>query len=60
MPYTEEDGGLLNNFAVETKPYVAEPPSDTEQRNYLIMGAGALVLIGGLLFVAVSVSSNVS
>ena len=56
MPYTEEDGGLLNNFAREVKPYLAEPPSEAEQRNYLIMGVGATALIGGLIFVAFSIS----
>ncbi|MFW6359346.1 MAG: photosystem II assembly protein Psb34 [Chroococcales cyanobacterium] len=57
MPYTEEEGGLLNNFAKEPKMYTAEPPSQKQQRNYLILGVAALALIGGLFYVAVSVSS---
>ncbi|MCL1463004.1 MULTISPECIES: photosystem II assembly protein Psb34 [Argonema] len=56
MPYIKEDGGLLNNFAIEPKIYEATPPSKTEQRNYVIMGAAALALVGSLIFVAVSVS----
>ncbi|MGF1497776.1 MAG: photosystem II assembly protein Psb34 [Elainellaceae cyanobacterium] len=56
MPYTTEDGGRLNNFAEEPKMYRAEPPSTTDKRNYLILGAAAIALLGGLLFVAVSVS----
>ncbi|MEB3360304.1 MAG: ssl1498 family light-harvesting-like protein [Synechococcales bacterium] len=56
MPYTTEDGGRLNNFAEEPKMYRAEPPSATDKRNYLILGIAAIALIGGLLFVAVSVS----
>ncbi len=56
MRYTVEDGGRLNNFAVEPKMYKAEPPSTTQKRNYIPLGAGAIALIGGLLFVAVSVS----
>ncbi|XGV95271.1 MAG: ssl1498 family light-harvesting-like protein [Leptolyngbya sp. BL-A-14] len=56
MRYTVEEGGRLNNFAVEPKMYQAEPPSANQKRNYLILGAGAVVLIGGLLVVAVSVS----
>ncbi len=56
MRYTVEDGGRLNNFAVEPKMYAAEPPTKTEQRNYWILGIGGLVLVGGLLFVAFSVS----
>lgn len=56
MPYIKEDGGLLNNFAIEPKIYEATPPSKTEQRNYIILGAAALALVSGLIFVAVSVS----
>jgi len=57
MPYTTEDGGRLNNFASEPKMYEAEPPNATQKRNYLILGGLALALLGGLLVVAVSVSS---
>lgn len=57
MPYTTEEGGLLNNFAREPKVYQAEPPSKKEQRNYIFLGIAALVLVSGLMFVAVSVSS---
>ena len=59
MPYTEEEGGRLNNFAAEPKVYQANAPTQTQKRNYLILGIAALLLVGGLLFVAVSVS-NVS
>ncbi|MFB2895872.1 photosystem II assembly protein Psb34 [Aerosakkonemataceae cyanobacterium BLCC-F50] len=57
MPYTTEEGGRLNNFAVEPKVYQATPPTKTEQRNYIIMGALAVVLVSALIFVAFSVSS---
>lgn len=57
MPYTTEEGGRLNNFARETKMYQAEPPTKTEQRNYIILGALAMALVGGLIFIAFSVSS---
>lgn len=56
MRYTTEEGGRLNNFAVEPKMYTAEAPSTTERRNYLFLGVGALVLLSGVLFIAVSVS----
>ncbi|MFP4008070.1 MAG: photosystem II assembly protein Psb34 [Spirulinaceae cyanobacterium] len=56
MPYTNEEGGRLNNFAAEPKVYKAEPPSPTEKRNYIIMGIGAVMLVGGLVFIAVTVS----
>ncbi len=56
MRYTTEDGGRLNNFAIEPKMYQAEPPSKSQQRNYVILGLVAVILIGGLMFVAASVS----
>lgn len=56
MPYTSEEGGRLNNFAVEPKMYEAEPPSKGQKMNYVILGAGAIALLGGLVFVAASVS----
>ncbi|MEQ8959794.1 MAG: ssl1498 family light-harvesting-like protein [Coleofasciculus sp. C2-GNP5-27] len=57
MPYTTEEGGRLNNFAREPKVYQAEPPTKAEQRNYVFLGIAALVLVSGLMYVAVSVSS---
>lgn len=57
MPYTTEDGGRLNNYAKEPKMYQAEPPTASQKRNYAILGVGALVLLGGLFYVAFSVSS---
>ena len=56
MPFTTEEGGRLNNFAPETKTYHAEPPTSAQKRNYIVLGMGALALIGGLIFVAVSAS----
>ncbi|HEY9725150.1 MAG TPA: ssl1498 family light-harvesting-like protein [Chroococcales cyanobacterium] len=56
MPYTTEEGGLLNNFAKEPKVYQAEPPTQAQKRNYLVLGIAALVLVSGLLFVAYSAS----
>lgn len=57
MPYTNEEGGRLNNFAVEPKVYQADPPSATQKRNYLIGGVAAVILLAGIIFVAFSVSS---
>ena len=56
MRYTEDESGLMNNFAVEPKMYEAEPPSGTEKRNYLLMGGAALGLIVGLFAIAATVS----
>lgn len=57
MPYINDEGGRLNNFASEPKMYQAEPPTDNQKRNYLFMGVAAAVLVSGLIFVAASVSS---
>lgn len=56
MPYTEEDGGRLNNFAVQPKMYVADAPNKKQKRNYIIMGGLSLLLIGGLLLVTFTIS----
>ncbi len=56
MPYTNEEGGRLNNFASEPKMYMAEPPSGKQKTQYALWAAAAAVLVGGLVFVAVSVS----
>ncbi|MBF2009695.1 photosystem II assembly protein Psb34 [Chlorogloeopsis fritschii PCC 9212] len=57
MPYTTEEGGRLNNFAREPKVYQAEPPTQQQKRNYIFLGIAAMVLVGGLVFVAFSVSN---
>jgi len=57
MPYTNEEGGRLNNFAKEPKVYQAEPPTNAQKRTYIILGLAAALLVGGVIFVAFSVSS---
>lgn len=52
MPYTNEEGGRLNNFASEPKVYQADPPTKSQQRNYIFLGIAAIALVGGLLAVA--------
>jgi hypothetical protein len=57
MPYINNDGdSRLNNFPTEPKMYTAEPASPNQQRNYLIIGAIGVVLVGGLIAVAMAVS----
>ncbi|HEY9846151.1 MAG TPA: ssl1498 family light-harvesting-like protein [Candidatus Caenarcaniphilales bacterium] len=56
MPYTTEEGGRLNNFANEPKMYQADPLTQAQKRNYLLLSVGALALVGSLIFIAVSVS----
>mgnify|MGYP003444843962 CR=1 FL=1 len=49
MPYTEEDGGRLNNFAIEPKMYQAEAPTADQKRNSLILIViTALLVLGGI------------
>ena len=59
MPYTKEEGGLLNNFAREPKVYKAEPPNKKQQITYLVLGVAAVALLASVLFVAFSVSNAV-
>ncbi|MDJ0588925.1 MAG: ssl1498 family light-harvesting-like protein [Pleurocapsa sp. MO_226.B13] len=57
MPYTEEEGGRLNNFAREPQMYTAEEPTSAEKRNYLVFGVLAFLLLSGVIAVAVYASS---
>ena len=56
MPYTEDESGLLNNFAVEPKMYEAEPPTQQQKKNYMVLGAICAGLLVGLIVVAITVS----
>jgi hypothetical protein len=57
MPYIEEEGGILNNFAREPKMYTAEEPTSGDKKNYLVFGILAFMLVGGVIAVAVYASS---
>jgi hypothetical protein len=56
MPYTQESGGRLNNFANEPKMYEATPPTTAEKRNYVFLGVAGALLVSGILAIAVAVS----
>lgn len=56
MRYTVEDGGRLNNYAVEPRMYEAEPPTANEKRNYIVLGLLAVALLVGVMSVAFVVS----
>ncbi|MCM1981853.1 photosystem II assembly protein Psb34 [Lyngbya confervoides] len=56
MPYTTEEDGKLNNFAVEPKMYEAEPPSQQQRRIYSVMAIISALLVVGLIAVAFTVS----
>lgn len=53
----KDDDGRLNNFAREPKRYQAQPLSETEKRNYIVLAAIAVLLVGGLIAVAVFAST---
>ena len=57
MPYTTEEGGRLNNFAIEPKIYTAAPPTKKQQLSYLVLGLFGAALVGGLCFVAFTVTN---
>jgi hypothetical protein len=56
MHTTQDERGILNNFAVEPTLYFAEAPSVVQQRRYLIQGAVAMALVASLLGIALAVS----
>lgn len=56
MPYTRDEDGRINNFAIEPKMYEATPPTKKEQQIYIVVGVLALALVGGLVAIAMSVS----
>jgi len=57
MPYVEEEGGRLNNYAVEPKVYRAEPPDRKQQITYIWLGMAGLLLVAGLITVAFLIPS---
>ncbi len=56
MYTTTDEHGILNNFAKEPKPYLAEQPSVVQQRRYWLQGGAAMLLISGLLVITMAVS----
>ena len=57
MPYQiEDEDGKLNNFAVEPTMYQAEPQSDADQKNTMLLGVLGGVLVVGLIAVTFVIS----
>ncbi|ABW28588.1 photosystem II assembly protein Psb34 [Acaryochloris marina] len=56
MPYTTEDRGLVNNFAVEPKSYAAEPASDQKKTLNMALTVGGVLLVVGLCAFAATLS----
>jgi len=53
----KDDDGRLNNFAREPKVYQAQPLTEKEKRNYIILAVLTVLLVGGLIAVAIFASS---
>ncbi len=53
---TQLDNGILNNYAVEPKPYYAEYPAPFQQRRYLVQGAIAALFVTSLVIVSAVIS----
>ncbi|MBE7384874.1 MAG: ssl1498 family light-harvesting-like protein [Leptolyngbya sp. SIO1E4] len=56
MYTTQLDNGVLNAYAVEPKPYLADYPSPEQQRRYALQGAVSALLVTSLFMVAFAVS----
>ena len=56
MTTISDEKGILNNFAKEPAMYYAEAPTGKEQRNYIIWGAIASVLVFTSVATAVVIS----
>lgn len=56
MYTTQDECGILNNYAIEPKMYFAEYPSPEQQRQYMLIGGLAVILVSSLFAIALSVS----
>lgn len=56
MYTTTDENGILNNYAPEATVYVAEYPTEDEQRRYALQGAIATLIVGFLILTSFSVS----
>ena len=56
MYTTQEDNGILNNYAVEPEMTYAEYPALYEQKRYLQLGAVAALFVTAIIFTAFAVS----
>ncbi|MBW4554063.1 MAG: ssl1498 family light-harvesting-like protein [Aphanocapsa sp. GSE-SYN-MK-11-07L] len=54
--YTYDETGVMNNYAVEPKMYFAVFPSPEQQRQYLIQGVLAVLLVTATILTAFVVS----
>jgi hypothetical protein len=56
MLSTTDERGVINNFAKDPIPSVADYPSEAQQRRYWIMGAASAAFMAGVFALAFAVS----
>jgi len=56
MQTVQLDNGVFNNYASETKFYLADYPAVYEQRRYLAQGAIAALFVAVTLIISFAVS----
>ncbi|WP_342799597.1 photosystem II assembly protein Psb34 [Hyella patelloides] len=54
--YTVDDEGIINNYATEPSMFLANCPSPEQQKRYVFLGAGAMLLVVTTLLTAFTVS----
>jgi hypothetical protein len=54
--YTVDETGVMNNYAVEPKMYFSEFPSPEQQRQYMLQGVLATLLVATTILTALVVS----
>lgn len=53
--YRVDDEGIVNNYAIEPALYLADSPSAKQQKRYVLLGAGAILLVITTLLTAFAV-----
>jgi hypothetical protein len=53
MYTTTNEEGILNNYAIEPKPYYASYPSPEEQKQYAFQAVIATLFVSALVLVSV-------
>jgi hypothetical protein len=54
--YTVDDEGIINNYATQPDMYLANYPSPKQQKRYVSLGTGAILLVVTTLLTAFTVS----
>ena len=54
--YRVDDEGIVNNYAIEPDMSEADYPSPEQQKRYVLLGAGAILLVALTLLTAFAVS----